>query len=306
MTEITDSSPHAIEGSAAQVLGQPRKTQSFQAIVWRRLRRNHLAVLGALILAVMAISAAGAPWIAPQDPYEMNLRKSLQPVNSPGHLLGTDDEGRDTLSRLIYGGQVSMTVGLIVVGIAGSLGVLLGVVSGYYGGIRETIIMRSADVLLAFPFLVLALVIVAIVGPSLTNMMIVLGVVGWVEYARLVRSLVLVERGKEYIIAARALGVNNVRIIGRHILPNIFSVVIVQATFGVAVAILTAAALSFLGMGAQPPTAEWGAMLSAAKPYLRDQPILSIAPGMAIMITVLAVNFIGDALRDALDPRLRG
>jgi peptide/nickel transport system permease protein len=196
-------------------------------------------------------------------------------------------------------------VGLIVVGIAGTIGVSLGALAGFYGGVVDTIIMRLVDILMAFPFLVLAIAIVALVGPSLTNMMIVLGCVVWIEYARLVRGLVLSLRESDYVNAARVVGVKNPRIILRHIIPNCLGVVTVQATFGVAISILTASALSFLGMGAQPPTAEWGAMLFSAKQYLRMRPVMSIAPGLAIMVTVMGINFVGDALRDALDPRLR-
>jgi len=281
------------------------KPSSLWLDVWRQVRRNRFGVAGMIILAALILVAVGAPWIAPHDPYEMDLRGALQPPNSPGHILGTDDLGRDSLSRLIYGSRVSLTVGLIVVGIAGSVGITLGAISGYYGGLIDQIIMRLVDVLLAFPFLVLAIAVVAIVGPSLTNMMIVLGGVAWIEYARLVRGLVLSLREEDYVSAAHVIGVRNWQIIWRHILPNCLGVVVVQATFGVAISILAASALSFLGMGAQPPTAEWGAMLSASKKYLRQQPVMSIAPGMAIMITVLAINFVGDALRDALDPRLR-
>ena len=281
------------------------KSSSLWLDVWRQVRRNRFGVAGMIILAALILVAVGAPWIAPHDPYEMDLRGALQPPNSPGHILGTDDLGRDSLSRLIYGSRVSLTVGLIVVGIAGSVGITLGAISGYYGGLIDQIIMRLVDVLLAFPFLVLAIAVVAIVGPSLTNMMIVLGGVAWIEYARLVRGLVLSLREEDYVSAAHVIGVRNWQIIWRHILPNCLGVVVVQATFGVAISILAASALSFLGMGAQPPTAEWGAMLSASKKYLRQQPVMSIAPGMAIMITVLAINFVGDALRDALDPRLR-
>jgi peptide/nickel transport system permease protein len=196
-------------------------------------------------------------------------------------------------------------VGLIVVGIAGSIGVILGAISGYNGGIADLMIMRLVDLLLAFPFLVLAIAVVSIVGASLTNLMIVLGAVSWITYARVVRSQVLCLREEEFVVAARVVGVRDRQIIFRHILPNTLGVVVVQATFGVAMAILVASALSFLGMGAQPPTAEWGAMLSTAKKNMRQHPMLAIAPGFAIMITVLAINFVGDALRDALDPRLR-
>ncbi|MFQ5857177.1 MAG: ABC transporter permease [Anaerolineae bacterium] len=284
---------------------RPFKSSSLWLDVWHQVRCNRLAVIGMIILLTLILVAITAPWIAPHDPYTMNLRGALQPPNSPGHILGSDELGRDNLSRLIFGSRVSLTVGLLVVGIAGSIGVTLGAISGYYGGLIDNVIMRLVDVLLAFPFLVLAIAVVAIVGPSLTNMMIVLGGVSWIGYARLVRGLVLTLREEEYIIAAHVVGVRNSRIIWRHILPNCLGVIIVQATFGVAAAILAASGLSFLGMGAQPPAAEWGAMLSTAKPYLRQRPMMSIAPGMAIMITVLAINFVGDALRDALDPRLR-
>jgi ABC-type dipeptide/oligopeptide/nickel transport system permease subunit len=284
---------------------QPFKSSSLWQDVWRQVRRNRFAVVGLVILVALVLVALTAPWIAPHDPYKMELRDALKPPASPGHLLGTDELGRDILSRLIYGSRVSLTVGLIVVSIAASIGVTLGAISGYYGGLVDQAIMRVVDVLLAFPFLVLAIAIASILGPSLTNMMIVLGGVTWIGYARLVRGLVLSLREQEYVLAARVVGARDRRIIWRHILPNCMGVIIVQATFGVAVAILAASALSFLGMGAQPPTAEWGAMLSTAKKHMRQHPMMAIAPGVAIMITVLAINFIGDALRDALDPRLR-
>jgi peptide/nickel transport system permease protein len=274
-------------------------------LVWRQVRRNRLAVLGLVILGALVLTAVAAPWIAPCDPHEMNLSAALQPPGSPGRILGSDELGRDNLSRLIYGSRISLQVGLIVVSIAGLIGVTLGTVSGYYGGVIDDGIMRLVDVVLAFPFLVLAIAVVAVVGPSLTNMMIVLGGVSWASYARLVRGVVLGLREEDYVLAARVLGASDWRIIRRHIWPNCLGVVIVQATFGVANGILAASGLSFLGLGAQPPEAEWGAMLSAAKPYLRQRPLMSIAPGLAIMATVLAINLVGDALRDALDPRLR-
>lgn len=285
--------------------GDKPKSSGVWADVWRQVRRNRAAVAGLIILGVLIFVAVTAPWLAPHDPFEMDLRDALKAPGSPGHVLGTDELGRDTLSRLMYGGRVSLTVGLIVVGIAGTIGVILGAISGYYGGVADMVIMRLVDLLMAFPFLVLAIAVVSVLGASLTNVMIVLGAVSWITYARLVRGLVLSLREEEFILAARTVGVRDRRIILRHILPNALGVVIVQATFGVAMAILAASALSFLGMGAQPPTAEWGAMLSTAKKNMRQQPMLAIAPGVAIMITVLAINFVGDALRDALDPRLR-
>ncbi len=275
------------------------------ADVRRQLLRDRLAVLGIIILFLLILTAVFAPLIAPFDPYEMNLGGNLKPPGVDGHLLGTDELGRDILSRLIYGSRISLTVGLIVVGIAGTIGVTLGAISGYYGGVVDNVIMRVVDIVLAFPFLVLAIAVVSIVGANLTNMMIVLGCVSWIGYTRLVRGQVLALREQQFVTAARAIGAGDLDIIFNHILPNTLGVIIVQATFGVAVAILAASGLSFLGMGAQPPTAEWGAMLSDAKKYMRHHPTMAIAPGMAIMITVLAINFVGDALRDALDPRLR-
>ena len=280
------------------------KSSSLWLDVWRQMRRNRMAMVGMVTLIILVLVAIFAPWIAPYDPNEMDLAKGIEKPSAE-HWLGTDELGRDLLSRLIYGSRVSLMVGLIVVGIAGTIGVTLGAISGYVGGLADQIIMRLVDVIYAFPFLVLAIAVVAIVGPSLMNMMIVLGCVSWIGYARLVRGLVLSLREEEFVKAAQVVGVRDWQIIFRHILPNCLGVVVVQATFGVAVSILAASGLSFLGMGAQPPTAEWGAMLSTAKKHMRHHPMLAIAPGMAIMITVLSINFVGDALRDALDPRLR-
>lgn len=282
-----------------------RPPSSLWKDAWRQLTHDRLAMVGLIILVLLILTAIFAPLVAPFDPYEMNLGENLKPPGYDGHILGTDNLGRDILSRLIYGSRISLTVGLIVVGIAGGIGVTLGAISGYYGGVVDQGIMRLVDIVMAFPFLVLAIAVVSIVGPSLTNMMIVLGCVSWVGYTRLVRAQVLSLREQEFVTAARAMGATDPHIIFYHILPNTMGVVIVQATFGVAIAILAASGLSFLGMGAQPPTAEWGAMLSEAKKHMRHNPTMAIAPGMAIMITVLAINFVGDGLRDALDPRLR-
>jgi len=281
------------------------QSRSLWADAWRKLRMNRFAVVGLVILVALTIISLFAPLVSPYDPNELDLRNAFQPVGSQGHLLGTDELGRDTLSRLIFGSRISLSVGIIVVIIAGSIGVVLGAISGYYGGVIDQIIMRLVDVLLAFPFLILAIAVVSIIGGGLTNVMITLGFVSWITYARLVRGMVLSLREEEFVTAAKVMGVRDWKIILKHILPNTLGIVIVQATYGAATAILSASALSFLGMGAQPPTAEWGAMLSTAKQHMRSHPVLAIAPGMAIMITVLAINFVGDALRDALDPRLK-
>ena len=270
---------------------------------WRQVIHNRMAVLGFTLLGLMVAIAIFAPFVAPFDPFEMDLENNLQPPTAD-HLLGTDKLGRDVLSRVIYGSRISLVVGFIVQGIALVVGVTLGAISGYFGGVLDMIIQRMVDVVMGFPFLILAIAIVSLIGPSLTNMMIVLGGVVWVDYARMVRGVVLSLKEEEYVLAARVVGASDGRIILKHVLPGTLSVIIVQATFGIATAILAASGLSFLGMGAQPPTAEWGAMLSDAKPYLRQLPLMSIAPGVAIMLTVLSINFVGDALRDAFDPRV--
>lgn len=270
---------------------------------WRQVIRNRMAVLGFCLLGLLVCVAIFAPYVAPYDPYEMDLENNLQPPSAE-HWLGTDRLGRDVFSRLIYGSRISLVVGFIVQGIALVVGVTLGAISGYFGGVLDMVIQRTVDVVMGFPFLILAIAIVSLIGPSLTNMMIVLGGVVWVDYARMVRGVVLSLKEEEYVVAARVVGASDGRIILRHVLPGTLSVIIVQATFGIATAILAASGLSFLGMGAQPPVAEWGAMLADAKPYLRQLPLMSVAPGGAIMLTVLSINFVGDALRDAFDPRV--
>lgn len=291
--------------TAAVTLGarKPNKSASPWQDRWRQVTHNRMAVAGFIILALLALIAIFASYVAPYGPLDLDLANNLQPP-SAAHWLGTDKLGRDVLSRVIFGSRISLVVGFIVQGIALLVGVSLGAISGYFGGILDMIIQRAVDIIMAFPFLILAIAIVSLIGPSLTNMMLVLGGVVWVDYTRMVRGMVLSVKEEEYITAARVVGAGKWRIILRHVLPGTLSVIIVQATFGMATAILAASGLSFLGMGAQPPTAEWGALLSEAKPYLRQLPMMSIAPGVAIMLTVLAINFVGDALRDAFDPRV--
>jgi peptide/nickel transport system permease protein len=255
-----------------------------------------------LVLIFIAILA---PFIAPHDPIEQNLEHRLLPPNAE-YPLGTDNLGRCILSRLIHGTSVSLQIGVIVVGIAATTGVTLGLIAGYRGGLVDELIMRIVDVLLAFPGIILALAIAGILGPSLYNVMLALAVVGWTSYARVVRGSVLSVKEKEFVEAARALGAGEARIMFRHILPNVTAPVIVMATLGMAHVILAAAALSFLGLGAQPPTPEWGSMLNDGRAFMRTAPHLTIFPGLAIMVTVLAFNFLGDGLRDVLDPRLKG
>ncbi|MBA5941943.1 MAG: ABC transporter permease [Methanophagales archaeon] len=272
--------------------------------VLKRLKKHRLAMIGAAIILALVFSAVLAPFIAPNDPIEQNLPYRLLTPNTE-YPLGTDNLGRCVLSRLIHGASVSLQIGIMVVGITAIIGVSLGLIAGYQGGLIDEMIMRSVDILLAFPGIILALVIAGILGPSLYNVMLALAVVGWTSYARVVRGSVLSVKEKEFVEGARALGVSDLRIMFRHVLPNVMAPVIVMATLGMAHVILAAAALSFLGLGAQPPAPEWGSMLNAGRAFMRTAPHLTVFPGLAIMVTVLAFNFLGDGLRDALDPRLR-
>lgn len=273
--------------------------------VLRSFIRNKLAVVGAFLLIGFVVCAIFAKFIAPYDPLKMDLDHPFQPPGSPGHLLGTDNFGRDILSRLIYGARISLSVGLVVVAIASFIGTTLGLLAGYIGGLVDLIIMRLVEVFYSFPFLVLAVAVMAVLGPSIYNVMLVLGVVNWPIYARLIRSRVLSLREESFVEAARALGASRSRIMFRHILPNCISLSLVTGAMQVAGAILATASLGFLGLGVQPPTPEWGAMLNEGKAFFREAPFMIIYPGIAIMIVVLALNFIGDGLRDAVDPRLR-
>jgi len=269
---------------------------------FERLKENRLAMVGLVIVLVLVLVAILAPFIAPHDPIEQHLDRRLLPP-SWQYPLGTDDLGRCILSRLIYGARVSLQVGAVVVGITALFGTLLGLIAGYRGGVVDEVIMRIVDVLLAFPGLILALVIAGLLGPGLFNVMLALSLVGWTGYARVVRGCVLSAKERTFVEAARALGSSNFHIMFRHILPEALPPVIVMATLGMGRTILAAAALSFLGLGAQPPMPEWGSMLNGGRAFLRVAPHLTTFPGLAIMITVLAFNFLGDGLRDALDPR---
>jgi peptide/nickel transport system permease protein len=270
----------------------------------RRILRSKGALIGFSISLFLIVVALLAAVISPFDPVKVNVGGFMDPPGGQ-FLLGTDQFGRDIFSRIIFGSRVSLTVGFISVGIASIIGVTIGLVGGYYGGWIDDVLMRLIDIMLAFPGILLALVIVSILGPSLTNLMIAVGISAIPGYARLTRGSVLSAREHLYVEAARSVGVSNPRILVRHILPNVVAPVIVAATLGIGTAILWAAALSFLGLGSQPPEAEWGRMLSEGRRYLRDQWWISTFPGLAIMITVLGVNMLGDGLRDAIDPRLK-
>jgi len=270
----------------------------------RRLLRQRGAVLGLVILAALALMALAAPWLSPRDPIKTSPREALQ-APGPRFLLGSDQYGRDVASRALHGARLSLTVGLISVSIAVGLGTPVGLMSGYYGGRVDGFVMRVVDVLLAFPGILLALAIVSVLSPGLNNVMIAVGLSAVPNYARLVRASVLSAREQLYVEAARALGSRDLSIVTRYILPNVVAPLIVTGTLGLGTAILSAAALSFLGLGSQPPQPEWGRMLSEGRDYLREAWWISTVPGLGIMLTVLAMNLLGDGLRDVLDPRLK-
>lgn len=269
-----------------------------------KIFKNKAALAGFLIIMFFVLIAIFADSISPYSPYEQTLSDRLQPP-SKNHLFGTDDLGRDILSRIIYGARISLAIGLISVALALGVGASAGLVSAYYGGIIDTLLMRLFDIMLAFPTILLAIAIMAALGPDLKNAMIAVGIVNIPTFARIVRASALVIKEQEYVMAAYALGQSNFKIIFRHILPNIVGPITVQATLSYGGSILSAAGLGFLGMGAQPPTPEWGAMLSQARSFIISAPWTVTFPGIAILLSVLGFNILGDGLRDFLDPRLR-
>jgi peptide/nickel transport system permease protein len=273
-------------------------------IAVRCLVRNKVAMAGLVLLVVISLLAVFAPQIAPFDPNEVDILHQLQGPSGI-HILGTDLYGRDILSRIFWGGRVTLVVGLISVAIAASVGIVLGLVSGYYGHFIDSLIMRFIDILLSFPRILLALTVVGMLGPGLFNVMLAVGISSITGYARLVRGAVLSAKEQVYVEAARVVGCRDRRILFQHLLPNVVGPVIVLATLDVAAAILAASSLSFLGLGVQPPTAEWGYMLNEGRNYLRSAPWITFFPGMAIMISVLCINMLGDGLRDALDPQMK-
>lgn len=274
-----------------------------RAVVLRRLLRHRGAVAGGVVLALLVLIALLAPLLAPYDPIAVS-RTTLKPPSAQ-HLMGTDNIGRDILSRVIYGTRISLWMGFIAVGIAAVFGTAIGVVAGTYGKAIDSVLMRFIDALMAFPGILLALTIAAVLGPGIVNAMVAVGIASIPTFARLVRSSVLQVKQMPYIEAARAIGCADGQLIRRHILPNVLTPVLVLGTLGIAGAILVGASLSFLGLGAQPPTAEWGAMLSQGRQFMRTAWWIMAFPGLAITITVMAANLVGDGLRDALDPRLK-
>lgn len=295
------STPGAVE--ADRRASSPRRRRA------SGLLRRPQAVLGLAVLSVVMVMAIGAPFVAPHDPYVQSLDERLRPPFWSGgnltHPLGTDQLGRDILSRLIYGARISMAVGFAAILISGSLGVAAGVMAGFYGGFVDEGLMRLVDLRLALPFILLVIAVIAVFGPSLFNLVVILGLTGWAPYARVVRAEVLSIRERELVTAARALGASDRRLMIRHILPNTLASAIVIGSLELAQMIVTESALSFLGLGVQPPTPSWGNMLGEGRDYLLTSWWLATFPGLAIALTAVAINLVGDWLRDVLDPRLQ-
>lgn len=286
-----------------QQLKISKLTNHYIADISRRFISNRFAVAGGLIVLTLFVVSFLAPYITPYSPDDLDAYHVLLPPSS-AHWLGTDELGRDVLTRIIYGARISLKVGFVAVGIASVIGTVAGLLAGYFGSWVDQILMRLVDIMLCFPTFFLILAVIAMLEPSIWYIMIIIGLTGWMGVARLVRAEVLSLRERDFILAARAIGASNSRIIFRHILPNALSPVLVAATLGVAGAILTESALSFLGIGVQPPVPSWGNMLTAGKDYLEFAWWLSLFPGLAILVTVIAYNLVGEGLRDALDPRI--
>jgi peptide/nickel transport system permease protein len=290
--------------SPIQAVEEKEESASLWREGWRRFRKNKMALVGLGIVVFFILLAIFAPLLAPYDFKEQNLAERLQPPSSK-HLFGTDDFGRDIFSRVIYGARISLWVGFFSVLGSVIVGSLLGIIAGYYGRWIDGIISRLFDIMLAFPSILLAIGIVAVLGPSLQNALIAIAVINIPNFGRLIRSRVLSIKQEEYVMAAKAIGMSDMRILFHHILPNSMAPIIVQGTLAIATAIIEAAALGFLGLGAQPPNPEWGKMLADSKDFLTQAPWTMIFPGFAIMLTVLGFNLMGDGLRDALDPRMK-
>ncbi len=271
---------------------------------WRRLKKNRLAMFGLMILVLIVLVAIFADFIAPY-PYDLQNYKDAKQAPSSKYIFGTDNFGRDIFSRVIYGTRVSLQIGFISLSVGALVGSVLGAISGFFGTWVDTVIMRFTDILMSIPKIVLAIAIASTLGPGLVNCMIAVAISSIPNFARVVRASTMTVKDQEFIEAAQAIGVNNFQIIFKHIFPNILAPIIVQATLGVGTSIILAASLSFLGLGVEPPTPEWGAMLSAARTFIRDEWYMVLSPGLAIMLTVLSLNLLGDGLRDALDPKLR-
>jgi peptide/nickel transport system permease protein len=278
--------------------------EKLRHLFWKRFRKNGLALVGALIVIFLFIIALMAPVISPYDPGQINIKRVLQEPTAE-HIFGTDSLGRDVLSRMIWGSRISLLVGFVAVGIATLIGIFLGALAGYYGRWADNLIMRFVDIMLCFPTFFLILAVIALLEPNIWNIMIIIGITGWMGVARLVRAEFLSLKERDFTVAEKALGAKDFRVIFKHILPNALAPILVSATLGVAGAILTESALSFLGIGVQPPTPSWGNILTAGKDNIEIAWWLSLYPGLAILITVLGYNLLGEGIRDAIDPRLK-
>lgn len=290
--------------NSAETLWLPVRQTSFAEDIWRRYKRNRLAMVGAGIVLIVCVVAVFASVVAPYDPIEVNLDIQFD-APSLAHLFGTDLYGRDLLSRVIHGARISLLIGLIPSAISMAIGASLGVIAAYYGRWVDSLIMRLADVVLAFPSIILAMVVTYTLGASLFTLFIALSVVGWASAARVVRSQALAIKETDFITASRSIGVRNARIMFRHIIPNCVAPILVLFTLNIPDAIMAEAGLSFLGIGAQPPTPSWGLMVNEAQQYVFSAPWASVLPGLSILVTTLGFNFVGDGLRDAIDPYLK-
>ncbi|MEM7132841.1 MAG: ABC transporter permease [Chloroflexota bacterium] len=301
MATFTETSDFPARRSESVLLAKEPLSQ--RAIIWRALKRNKLALFGITVIILLFVTTFGAPVFTSYDPIEMSPRERLQGPNLQ-HWLGTDSFGRDMLARILYGGRVSLSVGMAAVTLLMAIGIVLGAIAGYYGGWTDSVIMRFVDVMLSIPNFFLLLTIVALFGPSLRNTMIIIGLTSWMATARIVRGQFLAERQKDYVTSARSIGASHARIIWHHLLPNTVAVIIVYATLWFAFSVILEASLSYLGLGAQPPTPSWGNMLREGRRYMRDAWWVTAFPGLFIFLTAMCFNMVGDGLRDALDPRL--
>ena len=283
---------------------QSRLVQSY--LSWLRFRRNHLAMLGLAITVALVLMAIFAPWLAPYDPIAQTLSERLQPPGTPGHWLGTDDFGRDIWTRILFGSRITLYIVLLVILTAPVAGLIIGTVAGYFGGWVDQVLMRITDIFLAFPRLILALALVAVLGPGIENAVLAIALTAWPPYARVARAETLTVRNSDYIAAIRLQGAGAMRVIWGHVMPMCLPSVIIRVTLDMAGVILTAAGLGFLGLGVQPPTPEWGLMISSGRKFLFEQWWVATMPGLAIFIVSLGFNLLGDGLRDVLDPRSAG
>lgn len=300
-TEAMTTSTASIDRALTPQMRPPR-TQT--QIIWHKFRRHKAAVLSGIVLIVMIIVCFGAPWIAPYEFDAIDLRNTRQPP-SLDHLMGTDDLGRDAFTRLLYGGRISLTVGIFAALVATTIGAVLGAVAGFYGGGTDNVLMRFTEVIIAIPSLPLLIILSSYTQASVVVIILIIGLLSWMATARIVRGSVHSVKRQDFVMAARMMGCRNATIIGRHIIPNVMGPIIVGATLGVGAAIIIESSLSFLGLGISPPTPTWGNMLQDSQSTMATKPWLTIFPGLAILITVLCINFLGEGLHDALDPTMR-